>query len=203
MIWTKGTAEKMSDFEEALQRFDRACYHAGYSTATRDKACADGLKCARHGHDGRSFGGCPHEHCCSQGALQDLGLSGCTSSSKCSQCQGDCDRDSDCDAGLHCFQRDRSSQVVPGCPAGGSGDVESHDYCSWRVAEATQFDGWCRDDNDQEHMISDFEAFYVDECKQACGSKTYCTAYAWDGASRMGHCALYRLGPYTKGNGRG
>merc|ERR1719215_313964 len=65
-----------------------------------------------------------------EGALQNLGGSGCTSSSKCGRCQGDCDRDSDCDAGLFCFQRDSSSQVVPGCKAGGIGDVGAYDYCA-------------------------------------------------------------------------
>lgn len=61
--------------------------------------------------------------------LTDLGGSGCTSSSKCGQCNGDCDRDSDCASGFKCFQRSTSAQLVPGCAAGGSGDVPTHDYC--------------------------------------------------------------------------
>jgi len=66
--------------------------------------------------------------------LQNLGGSGCTSSKKCGQCQGDCDADADCDAGLYCFQRDSSSLVVPGCPAGGTGDVGTYDYCTREAA---------------------------------------------------------------------
>jgi len=61
--------------------------------------------------------------------LQDLGASGCTSGSKCSQCQGDCDADGDCVSGLKCFQRSSSATLVNGCAGGGSGDVPTHDYC--------------------------------------------------------------------------
>lgn len=62
--------------------------------------------------------------------LVDLGSSGCSSSSPCANaCEGDCDSDSDCGAGMTCFQRDSSSELVPGCAAGGVGDVSDHDYC--------------------------------------------------------------------------
>jgi hypothetical protein len=61
-------------------------------------------------------------------ALMNLGGSGCTASSPCGECQGDCDSDSDCHGGLVCFQRD-GLEVVPGCQAGGSGDVSGYDYC--------------------------------------------------------------------------
>merc|ERR1719353_2034702 len=44
-------------------------------------------------------------------------------------CEGDCDNDSDCAPGLKCYQRDSSSDVPPGCQAGGSGDLGTHDYC--------------------------------------------------------------------------
>ena len=63
------------------------------------------------------------------GRLMNSGGSGCTPSAKCSQCEGDCDRDGDCSAGLRCFQRQSSSIQVPGCDKGGSGDVGTHDYC--------------------------------------------------------------------------
>jgi len=62
--------------------------------------------------------------------LQDLGGNGCKPDSPCQQCQGDCDRNADCAAGLYCFDRDSSSTLVPGCSAGGSGDVGRHDYCT-------------------------------------------------------------------------
>ena len=63
-------------------------------------------------------------------SLEDLGGSGCNKNSFCKQCQGDCDKDSECADGLTCFQRDKSSKLVPGCMAGGSGDIGSHDYCT-------------------------------------------------------------------------
>merc|ERR1712183_97249 len=44
------------------------------------------------------------------------------------RCEGDCDADSHCAEGLHCFQRSGHTEV-PGCVGGGSGDVRSYDYC--------------------------------------------------------------------------
>ena len=44
-------------------------------------------------------------------------------------CQGDCDGDTDCAAGLKCWQRSRSTSGVPGCDFGGVGDVGHYDYC--------------------------------------------------------------------------
>jgi hypothetical protein len=60
--------------------------------------------------------------------LVDLGGSGCTSSSPCDRCEGDCDSDADCAGAMKCYQRDDSSQV-PGCKKGGSGDRSGFDYC--------------------------------------------------------------------------
>lgn len=65
--------------------------------------------------------------------LINLGGSGCKSTSKCGQCEGDCDTDRDCMAGYKCFQRN-SKEKVPGCDAGGSGDASAYDYC---VADVT------------------------------------------------------------------
>eukprot|EP00980_Cylindrotheca_fusiformis_P005678 scaffold1184_cov132-Cylindrotheca_fusiformis.AAC.99 len=42
-------------------------------------------------------------------------------------CQGDCDRDSHCQEGLYCFQRD-ANEPVPGCE-GGESDSSLTDYC--------------------------------------------------------------------------
>lgn len=61
--------------------------------------------------------------------LIDLGNSGCHPGHLCGQCEGDCDSNDDCLPGLKCYQRHRSSDTVPGCTAGGSGDVSDHDYC--------------------------------------------------------------------------
>nr|CAA67702.1 alpha 2 frustulin [Cylindrotheca fusiformis] len=43
------------------------------------------------------------------------------------RCEGDCDRDVDCQSGLKCFQRD-GGESVPGC-SGGSSDHSRTDYC--------------------------------------------------------------------------
>merc|ERR1712037_713998 len=59
--------------------------------------------------------------------LVNLGVSAHTLG-KLNQCQGDCDGDSNCASGLKCFQRNGRA-AVPGCKAGGSGDVSSYDYC--------------------------------------------------------------------------
>eukprot|EP00980_Cylindrotheca_fusiformis_P002671 scaffold624_cov150-Cylindrotheca_fusiformis.AAC.4 len=44
-----------------------------------------------------------------------------------SLCEGDCDRDADCQSGLKCFQRN-AGESVPGC-SGGSRDNSRTDYC--------------------------------------------------------------------------
>lgn len=46
----------------------------------------------------------------------------------CQTCQGDCDADIDCVAGLKCFQR-TAREAVPGCTSGGDGDVHGVDFC--------------------------------------------------------------------------
>lgn len=47
----------------------------------------------------------------------------------CGECQGDCDKDSDCEGRLKCFDRNRTNIVVPGCKQGGGGDIQDYDYC--------------------------------------------------------------------------
>ena len=61
--------------------------------------------------------------------LKDKGGNPDTSKNKLDKCEGDCDTDSDCKPGLKCFQRSSSSNVPPGCVAGGPGDDPTHDYC--------------------------------------------------------------------------
>ena len=55
-------------------------------------------------------------------------------------CTGECDRDSDCVAGLKCFQRS-NGEPIPGCTGAGSG--ASWDYCydpnALRLASPPQF----------------------------------------------------------------
>ena len=50
---------------------------------------------------------------------------------KLKQCEGDCDTDDICEGSLVCYQRSSSSNQVPGCNIGGTGDIASHDYCSY------------------------------------------------------------------------
>ena len=74
---------------------------------------------------------CYARHLVSSLMLVNKGLNGCrgnTGSSKCDQCQGDCDEDRDCSTGLKCFERDGNTNI-PGCAEGGSGDKWDYDYC--------------------------------------------------------------------------
>jgi cullin-associated NEDD8-dissociated protein 1 len=74
--------------------------------------------------------------------LNYLGRSGCTPSSKCSACEGDCDRDADCNDGLVCFQRS-SDQLPVGCNGGGIGDSRGSDYCVDPHVVVTKVPGVC------------------------------------------------------------
>ena len=58
--------------------------------------------------------------------LHNLGGSGCTTRHKCHACQGDCDRDTDCQAGLRCLQRN-GLQSIHGCRTGGASDVKGYE----------------------------------------------------------------------------
>ena len=75
--------------------------------------------------------------------LNTKGGSACTASNKCGKCEGDCDSDNDCAAGLKCFQRSNSAELVPGCEAGGSGDVGSTDYCYEPCPSGTSASAGC------------------------------------------------------------
>ena len=56
------------------------------------------------------------------------GGSFCTTSNPCPACTGDCDNDSQCQIGLTCVQRNAGEAPPLACIAGGSGDVDGHDY---------------------------------------------------------------------------
>eukprot|EP01049_Picozoa_sp_SAG25_P001220 SAG25_NODE_49_length_18832_cov_5.265841_2_plen_2407_part_00 len=70
----------------------------------------------------------PAYHVGTKKRLVQKGWNGCTQRNKCSMCVGDCDKDTDCQAGLRCFQRDRNTPVH-GCQIGGTGDIRDYDYC--------------------------------------------------------------------------
>ena len=62
--------------------------------------------------------------------MRYLGRDACSPSTPCEECAGDCDDDSDCSPGLMCFERERGDvSRVPGCGAGGPGDIPGADYC--------------------------------------------------------------------------
>ena len=52
---------------------------------------------------------------------------------RCDECQGDCDEDADCMAGLVCFQRE-NGESIPGCAGGSVFDVKDKDYCTYLIA---------------------------------------------------------------------
>ena len=55
-----------------------------------------------------------------------------------SACEGDCDNDADCTGSLKCFQREATSDVVPGCASAGYVKSSSdHDYCYDETHETT------------------------------------------------------------------
>ena len=53
-------------------------------------------------------------------AITDKGPDGCGYSNQCGRCEGNCDNDSDCTGDLTCYQRTRSTAVVPGCSSTGT-----------------------------------------------------------------------------------
>lgn len=62
--------------------------------------------------------------------LRWLGSEGCSQSRPCGACSGDCDEDDDCLDRHECFKRYVGETTsVPGCDAGGSGDIPGGDYC--------------------------------------------------------------------------
>ena len=52
---------------------------------------------------------------------------------RCDECQGDCDEDADCMAGLVCFQRE-DGESIPGCAGGSVFDIKDKDYCTYLIA---------------------------------------------------------------------
>lgn len=126
-----------------------------------DRDCAAGLTCYQRNGRGRVPGCSPggagdvngYDYCTPKNLMFNKGGSGCTARRKCSICEGDCDRDTDCKHGLKCFQRNgkyranrsvrfglgwlglprafhvTGKTAVHGCSAGGAGDVSNYDFC--------------------------------------------------------------------------
>ena len=93
------------------------------------------------------------------------GADGC-GAGKCDRCEGDCDSDSDCKAGLTCFQR--SGYVsVPGCSGGGT---SGYDYC-WQPTSPTP--GVL---SLGVHAMDGCGAGKCDECQGDCDTDSDCKA---------------------------
>ena len=58
-----------------------------------------------------------------------LSTPACSQSKRCNKCEGACNSANDCAAGLSCFVRTLSTELVPGCEPGGSYDVPTTNYC--------------------------------------------------------------------------
>mmetsp|Transcript_23666 Transcript_23666/g.35029 ORF Transcript_23666/g.35029 Transcript_23666/m.35029 type:complete len:613 (-) Transcript_23666:111-1949(-) len=72
----------------------------------------------------------------------------CSKENKCKRCEGDCDKDEQCEGSLICFQRDkglRGQQAVPGCIGH---DLSRTDWCAESLSRDNRggvFDGLFRD----------------------------------------------------------
>jgi len=97
--------------------------------------------------------------------LVNLGLNAHTMG-KLNQCQGDCDGDSNCATGLKCFQRS-GRQAVPGCKAGGTGDVNTYDYCFKLPASSTTL---------VDFGFSAHNLGKLNKCQGDCDSDSHCAA---------------------------
>ena len=103
-----------------------------------DVDCQTGLTCIQREAGGAAPPGCVaggagdvdgHDYCAGQ-PMVNGGSSFCTAAAPCPACTGDCDNDSDCQAGLSCNQRGAGEAPPLACIPGGAGDVSGHDYVS-------------------------------------------------------------------------
>ena len=108
-----------------------------------DTACAAGVcsaklsKCAPACDPSSPLCGCmQYATSCEASQPQPLvttGPSACTPGAPCQACQGDCDNDADCGAGLQCMQRGGDEPVL-GCTGAG---LTAYDYCYNPIFPAT------------------------------------------------------------------
>eukprot|EP00980_Cylindrotheca_fusiformis_P017051 scaffold5231_cov83-Cylindrotheca_fusiformis.AAC.6 len=80
------------------------------------------------------------------------------------RCEGDCDSNDDCEAGLICFQRDEN-ESVPGC-SGGSSDGSRTDYCI--------YDEEKDDSNNNNNELKFSTDFPLPQCHGDCDSDSDC-----------------------------
>jgi len=114
------------------------------------------------------------------------GWDGCGAAG-CNRCEGDCDDDSDCRAGLRCFHRE-ATESVPGCSGDG---IANYDYCippvltsgvnGWDgcgAAGCNRCEGDCDDDSDCRAGLRCFQ-------RGATGSVPGCSG---DGIAHSDYC---------------
>lgn len=108
---------------------DTTCWSGGSDMASRDASCQGDLVCARQGFDGRDFGDCPNQHCCSVLKKQRLDTTcWAAGSDKAS-------RDASCATGLVCAKSGYDDRDFGDCP--------NQHCCSLLVRE--RFDATCWD----------------------------------------------------------
>jgi hypothetical protein len=129
--WTQFVLERRvySDLHQNAGRSSNYYLHYIEITNSKDNPSGPGHFDLKYQGEDDVWRPCPFEAVdATEIALENLGASGCTPTSPCSKCQGDCDTDADCLGLLKCFQREVGNQV-PGCSVGGSNDVNDYDYC--------------------------------------------------------------------------
>ena len=198
--WTPSTARGTGRLKECQADCDT------------DRDCAPGLKCfERRGNE--KVPGC--EGSAVRGAdycipkerfLKDISVNG-RSNPKLGLCEGDCDRDTDCQDGLKCFQRNGYTPV-PGCVGRGRRDW---DYCVPKSSTGSyktvgtkycnrdaQLTRWKSGDFFR-HIVNNYDNTKsqktIDACKRICDQDSNCKAFAVSGYERNLRDSNNRIAP--------
>ena len=151
----------------------------------RDSDCADGLKCfQRRGNE--KVPGCEgsasrgYDYCIpKERFIKNVSVRG-RNNPKLGMCEGDCDRDTDCQDGLKCYQRSGSGSV-PGCAGNPKRDW---DYCVPKVNSGSSYK-----DIGKQYCVNykSYKRHYVSgrswsqktqKCKEICDNDQNCNAIA-------------------------
>ena len=120
----------------------------------------------------------------------------CSPVKPCGICEGDCNTDADCAAGLLCFQRDEPHQTVPGCARSGytATPLEDWDYCYQPSAQCA-----AEKTVDEAAMKKTGWTFKDFDGKKNLAGQNKCTATAWHGYGNEGKVAT--LSKVLRGSG--
>ena len=162
-----------------------------------DRDCAPGLKCyERSGNE--PVPGCTgkarraYDYCIPKETfLKHVGVD---PRRKLQKCEGDCDSDRDCAAGLKCYQRGAGTRngSVPGC----AGRPKSHwDYCVPKTNNNTYSDmgkQYCVNYTSYKRHHAGYGSwsYITKKCKQICNNDSSCNAIAV-GGNRSFNCTTY------------